>query len=311
MKETGTRVIALGFFDGVHIGHGALLHRTRERATQLGLRAAAMSFDSHPNALVFGEAVRLINTMDDRARLMRRLYGIDDVIFAHFDRAMMEMPWEEFLGDFLVRENGAVHLVCGHDFRFGYRGEGDAEKLRTYCAAHGLGCDVIPPVTIDGRTVSSTYIRALIAEGRMEEAERFLGHAHLLSGPVRHGYGRGGKIDMPTANLAFPAGVLVPAYGVYAAEAEVNGTRFAAIVNVGIHPTVGALDAPVLEAWIQGDCGDLYGKEMTVFLYHQIRGERKFPSMEALKEQVLRDTEEAMDYLRTRGEGVCRNCCTN
>ena len=300
MKETGTRVIALGFFDGVHIGHGALLRRTRERAMELGLRAAAMSFDSHPDTLVSGVPVPLINSMDDRAALMRRLYGIDDVIFAHFDRAMMEMPWEDFLGDFLVRQHGAAHLVCGHDFRFGYRGQGTPERLREYCAAHGLGCDVIPEVLLDGRTVSSTYIRALLTEGQMEEAERYLGHAHVLSGVVRHGFGRGEKIDMPTANLAFPKGVLVPAFGVYAAEAEMEGRRWPASVNIGVHPTAGALERPVLEAWLQGDCGDLYGKEIVVFLYKMVRGERKFASMEALKTQVLHDTEEILNYLKER-----------
>lgn len=294
------RVIALGFFDGVHAGHGALLRRTRERADALGVRAAAMSFDSHPDALVFGEPVRLINTMDDRALLMRRLYGIDDVIFAHFDRAMMEMPWEAFLGKFLVQTHGACHLVCGHDFRFGYRGEGDAEKLRAYCAAHGLGCDVIPAVTIDGTVVSSTHIRALLAAGRLEEAERFLAHPHLLSGTVRHGQGRGGAMDVPTANLDFPAGLLVPPYGVYAAEVEHNSTRWPASVNIGIHPTAGALAAPVLEAWIQGGCGDLYGQRITVLLYRRIREERKFASMEALKTQILHDTREIMDELKRR-----------
>ena len=294
------RVIALGFFDGVHAGHGALLRRTRERADALGVRAAAMSFDSHPDTLVFGEPVRLINTMDDRALLMRRLYGIDDVIFAHFDRAMMEMPWEAFLGEFLVKTHGACHLVCGHDFRFGYRGEGDAEKLRAYCAAHGLGCDVIPAVTIDGTVVSSTQIRALLAAGRMEEAERFLAHPHLLSGTVRHGQGRGGAMDVPTANLDFPAGLLVPPYGVYAAEVERNSTRWPASVNIGIHPTAGALAAPVLEAWIQGGCGDLYGQRITVLLYRRIREERKFASMEALKTQILHDTREIMDELKRR-----------
>ena len=294
------RVIALGFFDGVHIGHGALLRRTRERAMELGLRAAAMSFDSHPDTLVSGVPVPLINSMDDRAALMRRLYGIDDVIFAHFDRAMMEMPWEDFLGDFLVRQHGAAHLVCGHDFRFGYRGQGTPERLREYCAAHGLGCDVIPEVLLDGRTVSSTYIRALLTEGQMEEAERYLGHAHVLSGVVRHGFGRGEKIDMPTANLAFPKGVLVPAFGVYAAEAEMEGRRWPASVNIGVHPTAGALERPVLEAWLQGDCGDLYGKEIVVFLYKMVRGERKFASMEALKTQVLHDTEEILNYLKER-----------
>ena len=295
-----TRVIALGFFDGVHAGHGALLRRTREQATALGLCAAAMSFDSHPDALVFGEQVRLINTMDDRAMLMRRLYGMDDVIFAHFDRAMMEMPWEDFLGDFLVAQHGARHLVCGHDFRFGYRGEGDADKLQAYCAAHGIGCDVIPAVTIDGRTVSSTYIRTLLAAGDMETASRFLGHPHQLSGVVQHGQGRGGKLEMPTANLTFPAGVLVPPYGVYAAEVETDGARCPASVNIGVHPTAGALDAPVLEAWIQGDCGDLYGRQITVLLYKHIRGERKFSSMDALRAQVLQDTKAIMEYLKEK-----------
>ena len=134
----------------------------------------------------------------------------------------------------------------------------------------------------------------------MEEAERYLGHAHVLSGVVRHGFGRGEKIDMPTANLAFPKGVLVPAFGVYAAEAETEGRRWPASVNVGVHPTAGALERPVLGAWLQGDCGDLYGKEIVVFLYKMVRGERKFASMEALKTQVLHDTEEILNYLKER-----------
>ena len=159
---------------------------------------------------------------------------------------------------------------------------------------------MIPEVLLDGRTVSSTYIRTLLAEGQMEEAERYLGHAHVLSGTVRHGYGRGEKIEMPTANLAFPEGVLVPAFGVYAAEVETEGHRWPASVNIGVHPTAGALERPVLEAWIQGDCGDLYGKEITAFLYRMVRGERKFASMEALKTQVLHDTEEILNYLKER-----------
>lgn len=134
----------------------------------------------------------------------------------------------------------------------------------------------------------------------MEEAERYLGHAYVLSGVVRHGFGRGEKIDMPTANLAFPEGVLVPAFGVYAAEAETEGRRWPASVNIGVHPTAGALERPVLEAWLQGDCGDLYGKEIVVFLYKMVRAERKFASMEALKTQVLHDTEEILNYLKER-----------
>ena len=127
------RVIALGFFDGVHIGHGALLKKTCERATELGAIPAAMSFDTHPDTLVFGTPTELLNTMDERKQLMQSLYGIEDVIFCHFDKAMMNMDWEAFVEDYLVRELHACHLVCGHDYHFGARGFGNAERLTEKC----------------------------------------------------------------------------------------------------------------------------------------------------------------------------------
>lgn len=176
------RVIALGFFDGVHIGHGALLKKTCERATELGAIPAAMSFDTHPDTLVFGTPTELLNTMDERKQLMQSLYGIEDVIFCHFDKAMMNMDWEAFVEDYLVRELHACHLVCGHDYHFGARGFGNAERLTEKCRTLGLGCDVIGEVKLDGVTVSSTYLRRLLKEGRMEEAVRFLGHGHIISG---------------------------------------------------------------------------------------------------------------------------------
>ena len=174
------RVIALGFFDGVHIGHGALLKKTCERAKALGAIPAAMSFDTHPDTLVFGTPTELLNTMDERKHLMQSLYGIEDVIFCHFDKAMMNMDWEAFVEDYLVRELHACHLVCGHDYHFGARGFGNAERLTEKCRALGLGCDVIGEVKLDGVTVSSTYLRRLLKEGRMEEAVRFLGHGHII-----------------------------------------------------------------------------------------------------------------------------------
>ena len=137
------RVIALGFFDGVHIGHGALLKKTYERARELDAVPSAMSFDTHPDTLVFGTPAELLNTMDERKHLMQSLYGIEDVIFCHFDRDMMNMPWEAFVEDYLVKELHACHLVCRHDYRFGARGIGDAQKLAEKCRALGLGCDVM------------------------------------------------------------------------------------------------------------------------------------------------------------------------
>ena len=145
-----SRAVALGFFDGVHIGHGALLRRTRAAADRLGCPAAAMSFDTHPSALLSASPSPLLSTMEERALLMRRLYGMDEVIFEHFDRGMMEMPWETFVEEYLVRQLHAKHVVCGHDYRFGYRGEGTPQLLQAACAARGISSEIVPQVTLDG-----------------------------------------------------------------------------------------------------------------------------------------------------------------
>lgn len=284
------RVIALGFFDGVHIGHGALLKKTCERATELGAIPAAMSFDTHPDTLVFGTPTELLNTMDERKQLMQSLYGIEDVIFCHFDKAMMNMDWEAFVEDYLVRELHACHLVCGHDYHFGARGFGNAERLTEKCRALGLGCDVIGEVKLDGVTVSSTYLRRLLKEGRMEEAVRFLGHGHIISGIVQHGDSRGHTLGLPTANLALDASLLVPAFGVYGGWADAGELgRFPAAVNLGVHPTVHELPHPVAEASLLGFDGDLYGRFLRLELLFQVRPEQRFSSLPELTAQIARD----------------------
>ena len=284
------RVIALGFFDGVHIGHGALLKKTCERAAELGAIPAAMSFDTHPDTLVFGTPTELLNTMDERKQLMQSLYGIEDVIFCHFDKAMMNMDWEAFVEDYLVRELHACHLVCGHDYHFGARGFGNAERLTEKCRALSLGCDVIGEVKLDGVTVSSTYLRRLLKEGRMEEAVRFLGHGHIISGIVQHGDCRGRTLGLPTANLALDASLLVPAFGVYGGWADAGELgRFPAAVNLGVHPTVHELPHPVAEASLLGFEGDLYGKFLRLELLFQVRPEQRFSSLPELTAQIARD----------------------
>lgn len=292
------RVIALGFFDGVHIGHGALLKKTCERATELGAIPAAMSFDTHPDTLVFGTPTELLNTMDERKQLMQSLYGIEDVIFCHFDKAMMNMDWEAFVEDYLVRELHACHLVCGHDYHFGARGFGNAERLTEKCRALGLGCDVIGEVKLDGVTVSSTYLRRLLKEGRMEEAVRFLGHGHIISGIVQHGDCRGHTLGLPTANLALDASLLVPAFGVYGGWADAGELgRFPAAVNLGVHPTVHELPRPVAEASLLGFEGDLYGKFLRLELLFQVRPERQFSSLQELTAQIARDQQTVLHRL--------------
>ena len=202
------RVIALGFFDGVHLGHGALLRRVEEAADRLGAVPCAFTFDKSPTAVITGQNVPLLSTVDDRVRLMREGYGIQEVVVASFD-AMQRMAWEDFVSKYLAEELGAVHVVAGHDFHFGYMGQGNPARLKERCAQLGLGCDVIQKVERDGITISSTYIRTLVAQGEMERAAQFLGHPHILTQQVGHGKGIGhSTLGFPTVNLRVPEGVI-------------------------------------------------------------------------------------------------------
>ena len=241
-----SRAVALGFFDGVHIGHGALLRRTRAAADRLGCPAAAMSFDTHPSALLSASPSPLLSTMEERTLLMRRLYGMDEVIFEHFDRGMMEMPWETFVEEYLVRQ---LHAK-------------------------------------------------LLERGDLDGARAFLGHPQLVSGVVAHGNHLGHTLGFPTANLPFAPGVLVPPYGVYIAQAELDGRRFPAVVNIGLHPTAGSLPAPLLEANLLDFQEDLYGKPLSVWLYSFLRPERKFSSLDALTAQIGRDAARTREYFK-------------
>ena len=296
MQET-KRVIALGFFDGVHLGHGALLSRVGEVSRAAGLTPAAVTFDTHPDQLVMGSPVPLINSPADRAELMRSEYGIRDVIVAHFDDRMMKMPWEDFITEYLVKEHGAAHLVAGHDFHFGYMGRGNPERLKAKCAELGIGCDIIPKVEEDGITISSTYIRTLIAQGEMERANLFLGHPHTLTNTVRHGKRLGSALGFPTVNLQFPAGVLVPAFGVYACRVWLeNGESRMAVTNVGTRPTVDDGDRVNAEGFILDFDGDLYGQSVRMEFYKRLRGEKKFPSLEELRDEVMRNADETRAY---------------
>ena len=295
------RVIALGFFDGVHLGHAALLRLTRRRADELGIPAAVLTFDTHPDTLVYHQPVPLINTLEDRKYLMEEKFSMDEVILAHFDRAMMEMPWESFVEDYLLGELGAKHVVCGHDFSFGYRGQGTPDKLRRLCAQRGVGVNVVDKVSLGGITVSSTHIRQLIRQGDMEAAAQMLGHRHFLTGEVLHGKELGRRLGFPTANLALPEGLIAPAYGVYATLVTLpDGTVHPAVTNVGVRPTVHDQLGRLVEAWILDCTAELYGETIRVEFFTRLRGEKKFDSLEALREEVLRNAAETRAFFQNR-----------
>ena len=296
--STNQRVIALGFFDGVHTAHGALLRRVKEVAAGRNAVPAAFTFDCHPSARLSGRSVPLLTSVEDRAFLMQSRYGMEEILVASFDE-MMQMNWADFISHYLAGEQSAVHVVCGNDFRFGWKGEGNPERLKSKCAELGIGCDVIGAIELDGIRVSSTYIRTLIESGDMERAAEFLGHPHILSDIVTPGKRLGRTLGFPTVNLHFQPRVIVPAYGVYAAKVYLeDGSEQIAAVNVGVRPTVEAVSEPNVEAFLLDFDGDLYGQRVRLEFYRHLRGERKFPSVEALTREVLRNAEETRAYFR-------------
>ena len=294
MKE---RVIALGFFDGVHLGHAALLRRTAEEAAARGVTPAVFTFDRVPKEVLTGIPCPLINSPEDRADLVRRLYGIRDVIMVPFDDEMRTTSWEDFVTKILVERYHAVHLVAGHDHHFGHKNKGSPELLVQKCAELGLGCDIIPKVEVGGITVSSTYIRRLVELGQIERANRFLGHPHTLTQTVRHGRRIGRTIGIPTVNLTAPPHVLVPSHGVYATRVYLpDGTSYPAVTNVGTRPTVNNGTDVTVEAWLLDFDGDLYGQTVRVEFYHHIRDEIRFDSLDALKAEITRNAETTRQY---------------
>ena len=289
-------IYALGFFDGVHIGHQALLRACRDLAGEHHTRAGVVTFLNHPDALVFGAAPGLINTPEDRERLLTVDYAMDTVVTLPFDRALQDTFWVTFLEN-LMNHQGAAGFVCGEDFRFGRRGEGSADTLSAFCRERGLPYAVVPEQLLEGIRVSSTYIRGLIEAGDMGRAAEFLGHPYRLTGTVRHGKQLGRRLGFPTANLAFPDSLARPRFGVYACVARLPEGNFPAVTNLGLRPTVDG-ESVTVESWLLDFDGELYGREVTLDFFDFIRPERKFESLDAMREEIFRNAQQARDALR-------------
>ena len=300
--STKEKVIALGFFDGVHLGHAALLRRTVEVAAARGAVPAVFTFDRVPKEVVTGIPCPLINSPEDRKDLVRRLYGIREVLMVPFDDEMRTTAWDDFVTEILVKRYHAVHLVAGHDHHFGHKNQGSPELLVQKCAELGLGCDIIPKVEVGGITVSSTYIRRLVSLGQVERAMEYLGHPHILTQTVRHGRRIGHTIGIPTVNLVAPPHVLVPSHGVYVTRVTLpDGAAYAAVTNVGTRPTVNNGTDVTVEACLLDFEGDLYGKTLRVEFFEHLRDEVRFDSLDALKAQIAADAEATRRYFAAAG----------
>ena len=287
------KIFALGFFDGVHLGHQTLLHACRRLAEAQNAAACAVTFDLPPSVLLQNTQPNMLNTIQDREMLLRQ-FGMEEVLVLKTDKQTLSMSWTAFLE--MLINSGTIGFVCGYDFRFGKNGEGTAEKLAAFAEERGLPWYIVDEQAMDGEKISSTRIRALIEKGDMESAKELLGHFHRFTGKVVHGRGLGHTIGIPTANLCLPEELVCPAFGVYACKVWVDGKWYTAVANIGTRPTVDGKGVTV-EPWILDFDGDLYGKEITLEFHKFLRPEQKFENLEELKAQIQKDAEKTSQLL--------------
>ena len=288
-------VLTLGNFDGVHLGHQALLERVVEDARSSGGRSVVLTFEPHPLKLLAPErAPRLILTHKDKMALLQS-FGVDVVMIQAFDAAFAAVEAETFARDYLFRRLDVRKMWVGSDLRFGRGRKGRVEDLARWGAASGVEVGVIDPIVLDGHRVSSSRIRTLIERGAMSEAKRYLGRYHFVSGWVARGHGRGRTLGFPTANIVSRTEVLPPD-GVYATMLESEGRRWPSVTSIGVNPTFG--DGPrTVESYVFDFSGDLYGRSVRLFWVEKIRDEKRFSSADLLVGQIKDDALRAREIL--------------
>jgi len=290
--------LTIGAFDGVHLGHRALVEPFAEAAHAAGAPAVALTFFPHPSVVLHKQRTPFyLSTPEEKAELLGAL-GVDVVITHPFNRRVAAMSAREFVRR-LKTHLGLRMLWVGYDFALGRNREGDIPTLRRLGREMGFEVRVVDAVRVEGEIVSSSRIRALLAAGEVEAANRLLGRPYRVSGRVVRGDGRGRALGFPTANLRLWARRMVPGAGVYVARAFLaSGEAYGAVVNIGVRPTFEVHPrAPRVEAHLLGFAGDLYGQCLTLEFWQRLRGERRFPSPEALAEQIRRDVARAQEVL--------------
>ncbi|SRR5579875_632822 len=294
--EGGT-VVTIGAYDGVHLGHRRLIARVQERARQLGAASAVVTFDRHPATVVRPESAPLLLTdLEQRLELLAGT-GVDCTLVVTFDRERSQESAEDFVTEVLVHRLKARCVVVGRDFHFGHGRRGNVALLESMGRALGFEVMGLDLVAEEGGTepVSSTRIRQLLSGGHVEEAAALLGRPHEVRGRVERGDGRGGAVlGFPTANVGVPGEILVPGDGIYAGwHVRPDGTSHPAAISVGRRPTFYAAGARLLETYLLGFQGDLYGEEARVRFVARLRDEQRFSSVEELVAQMGRDVDAA------------------
>jgi riboflavin kinase / FMN adenylyltransferase len=297
--DVGPTVVALGAFDGIHLGHRAILGTAVERGRARGARVVACTFDRHPmEVLNPPRAPVALTTLDEQLTLIAET-GVDLTLVLAFTPELAEVEPEAFTKDVIVGRLHAHEVVVGDNHTFGRGARGNAALLEEIGEPLGLRTHVVPPLLVDGVPVSSSQIRTVLREGDVVRAARYLGRPYSIAGTVTHGDARGRTIGFPTANLAPERPLLVP-IGVYACRAEVDGEPHRAVVNVGVRPTFGD-NALAIEAHLLDVAEDLYGRSLRLEFIARLRGERKFSGIDELRAQIARDVEAARQALGSTG----------
>ena len=293
-EKAGARVIALGTFDGVHLGHQALLQTAKQYAAEHGIPLRVYTFDRHPlDVIAPGHAPKILTTLPEKAARLCRM-GVDEMQLAVFDRHMADMEPEAFL-TLLRRDTDERAVVAGWNYTFGRKAGGTAEMLKQDGETFGYDVLIEQPITRkDGAVVSSTLIREEIQAGNLKEAEKLMGAPYTVSGTVEEGKHEGRKLGFPTANIACPPRKALPAFGVYTCLMETEEERFAGIVNIGLQPTIPSGKVTVEAHALEGT-PELYGRKVRLTLIERLRPEHKFASAEALKEQISLDIKRAAE----------------
>lgn len=294
-------VVTVGTFDGVHLGHMAVLREIAERARVAGRQSVLVTFEPHPLEVVNPQAAPPLLTTGPERREVLALTGLDYVVFLRFDRRLADFTPERFVREVLIGRCGMRELVIGHDHGFGRGRSGDVETLRRLGASDGFAVDVVGAVELAGHAVSSTAIRRAVAGGDLRTAARLLGRPYTLSGRVVRGEGRGRTIGIPTINVGeVPERKLLPPDGVYAARVEWAGGRVGGMLNQGSRPTFGEGRRGVEVHLFEVDA-DLYGQWVRVEWVERLRDVGRFPSVEQLRHQLKRDRVAALDALARHG----------
>ncbi len=293
-EKYSNMVIGLGNFDGVHLGHRKLIGDLVDRAREVDGTAAVFTFTPHPMAVLNPEAAPPMILLPTIKQKMFKGLGVEVLILVPFTLEFARISPEDFVNDILYRHLGVNTVFVGYNYTFGYMGRGTPDLLQSMGQNLGFRVEIISPVAINERPVSSTLIRNLLADGDIQEARKYLGYCPVLEGEVVYGERRGNQLGFPTANLETNPGILIPANGVYSVKVQVDGDTFLGVANIGVKPTFhGNGYFRTIEVHLLDFSGNLYGRHMQVYFIRRLREEKRFSSVDKLLEQIRSDIHQA------------------